>query len=83
MLLEEIQKEISDQEKFIKEQNQKVVQAEEHLDQLKDKFEVLRVAENMIPTIQEQMGGERDMMDNEAYALIDENPNGYGVINIR
>lgn len=53
---------------------------------MKDKYECLKVAENMIPAIQEQMGGAGEMegmMDNEAYALMDENMSGLGAINIR
>jgi hypothetical protein len=86
LLLEEIQKEINDQEKFIREQNQKVAQAEDQYNKVKDKYEVLKVAESIIPTITEQMGGERDIemeMDAEAYALVEENMAGFGAINIR
>jgi vacuolar-type H+-ATPase subunit I/STV1 len=84
--LEEIQKEINDQERFIREQNQKVAQAEKHYNNVKDKLEVLKVAEGIIPTITEQMGGERDIemeMDSEAYPLVEENMSGLGAINIR
>lgn len=62
-----------------------MIEAQEHYNGLKDKLEVLKVAENMIPAIQEQMGADMDMeAGNEEMGLMDENVNGgFGAINIR
>ena len=51
LLLEEIQKEISQQEAFVQEQNVQMKDAEHSLTNLKDCFQVLSVAGQMLPQL--------------------------------
>ena len=56
LLLEEIQRDISQQEAFIQEQNGRMKDAESSLNNLKDCLAVLKVAKDMIPSLQGQFG---------------------------
>lgn len=62
MLLEEIQKDIAQQEAFIQEQNGRMKDAESSLQNLKDCLQVLKVAKAMIPSLQGQFG---EQMEND------------------
>jgi hypothetical protein len=52
LLLEEIQRDIAQQEAFIQEQNARMKDAEASLNNLKDCLQVLKVAKAMIPSLQ-------------------------------
>ena len=56
LLLEEIQRDIAQQEAFIQEQNGRMKDAESSLNNLKDCLAVLKVAKDMIPSLQGQFG---------------------------
>lgn len=57
LLLEEIQKDITQQEAFIQEQNVQMKEAESLLNNLKDCLQVFKVAQAMIPQLHDQFGG--------------------------
>ena len=56
MLLEEVQKEIGEQNAFIHEQSNKAKEAEATMYKLKDELQVLKVAKEMLPEISGQIG---------------------------
>lgn len=58
LLLEEIQKDINQQEKFIQEQNFRVKESEQTLTSNKDCYQVLTVAQKMIPQLNQQVKGD-------------------------
>lgn len=68
LLLDEIQKDITDQEAFVQEQNKQLKDNESSLTKLKDQLQVLKAAQSMIPELQgqlgQQMGG--DMENNNS-----------------
>jgi len=81
LLLEEIQRDIAQQEAFIQEQNGRMKDAEASLNNLKDCLQVLKVAKAMIPSLQGQfgeqmadmeMGGSINRRGDDQMGLIDE-----------
>lgn len=58
LLLEEIQKDINEQAGFVENQNAQLKEAELSYNSLKDSLEVLKVAKEMIPQLQNQFGEE-------------------------
>lgn len=60
LLLEEIQRDIAQQEAFIAEQNGRMKDAESSLNNLKDCLQVLKVAKAMIPSLQGQFGDQME-----------------------
>jgi len=78
LLLEEIQKDINQQEKFIAEQNIRLKESEMTLRSNKDCHMVLSVAQKMIPQLNSQVQGDMENGTGEKARLIDDR----NVINI-
>ena len=85
LLMEGINKEISDQEKFVKDQNAKLKVASDEYLELQDELESLNVAKEMIPEIQGRYAENRgDIEENneEMLNLMNNDGNG-GAVNIQ
>ena len=85
LLIEGINKEISDQEKFVKDQNAKLKVASDEYLELQDELESLNVAKEMIPEIQGRYAENRgDIEENneEMLNLMNNDGNG-GAVNIQ
>ena len=85
LLMEGINKEISDQEKFVKDQNSKLKVASDEYLELQDELESLNVAKEMIPEIQGRYAENRgDIEENneEMLNLMNNDGNG-GAVNIQ
>jgi hypothetical protein len=67
LLLDDIQKDIGQQEKFIQEQNSRLKESESTLTSLKDCYQVFKVAQRMIP-----------QLNNQAHHDIEQKPSGVG-----
>lgn len=65
LLLDEIMKEISQQDKFVQDQNVRLKESENALINVKDCYQVLRVAQKMIPQLNQQVMGDVENMGNQ------------------
>ena len=79
MLLEEIQKDINEQDKFIRDQNDKLKEAEFTLLNLKDGYCVFQVAKEMVGQLNAQVGAdieqrgaeeEKSLMDGKSISIL-------------
>jgi hypothetical protein len=73
LLLDEIMKEIHQQEKFIQDQNMRLKESEAGLLNVKDCYQVLRVAQKMIPQLNQQVSGDVEQ-GNNTQRSIDQKP---------
>jgi len=71
LLLDEIMKEIHQQDKFITEQNMRLKESETSLMSVKDCYQVLRVAQKMIPQLNQHVAGD---LESSSRNNLDEKP---------